>query len=95
MDFFFGEALAYMTQFFAKFEKLLVGHGIWIRVLSVTFALLDSSLYCYLLFYLGVMCLHHYLSKEFFLAAAVTLRPLFLFFLHLQGQVERNHIIIV
>ena len=83
VNLFLSEPLVDMTEFLAEFKQLLVCHGVGVGVLGVPLALLNGSFNRDLLFYLGVMHLHHHLMQKFFLTAPMPLRSLLFFFLQL------------
>jgi hypothetical protein len=85
VNLFLSEPLVDMTEFLTEFKQLLVRHGVGVGVLGVSLALLNGSFNRDLLFYLGVMHLHHHLMQKFFLTSPMPLRSLLFFFLHLQS----------
>ena len=83
VNLFLSEPLVDMPKFLTEFKQLLVRHGVGVRVLRVPLALLNGSFNRDLLFYLGVMHLHHHLMQKFLLSPPMPLRSLLFFFLHL------------
>jgi len=83
VNLFLSEPLVDMTEFLTEFKQLLVCHGVGVGVLGVPLALLDGSFNRDLLFYLGVMHLHHHLMQKFLLSTPMSLRSLLFFLLHL------------
>ena len=94
VNLFLSEPLVDMTEFLTEFKQLLVCHGVGVGVLGVPLALLNGSFNRDLLFYLGVMHLHHHLMQKFFLTSPMPLRSLLFFLLHLQSDLERNLILV-
>jgi hypothetical protein len=85
VNLFLSEPLVDMTEFLTEFKQLLVCHGVGVGVLGVPLALLNGSFNRDLLFYLGVMHLHHHLMQKFLLTSPMPLRSLLFFLLHLQS----------
>jgi hypothetical protein len=94
VNLFLSEPLVDMTEFLTEFKQLLVCHGVGVGVLGVPLALLNGSFNRDLLFYLGVMHLHHHLMQKFFLTPPMPIRSLLFFLLHLQSDLEGNLILI-